>query len=381
MLDYLVTTAISSVAAVGYVGYFFPALTKVATEVTALVVLALLILNVVGIAGSARFSYVLVLFDIVGIAVVLAIGFLFSYHPALNPAPHIGASPTVPNFLYAVTIAMSSYLGIEVVSQSAGETKKAGTNIPRAVFLISGAVVITTIAVSLLALGVVPLQVLQNTPSAISYPVSFIASMLPGGWMLGGLTAVLGITVLLVAANAGVVGISRLAYAMSEEGAMPRFFGRIHRRYRTPYLSIIVFASIAIAIVVGLSAQLEVLAEMYNFGALIAYMIVGLSLIRLRNKEKDLVRPFKTPWSISVKGRKADADGKPRVYEVPVLAVGAFAADLIIWSLVVLLHPVGREVGTLWILLGLLVYYVYSRVRRTVAPNVAVNFETPRQSG
>lgn len=378
MLDYLVTTAISSVAAVGYVGYFFPVLTGISTEVTTLVVIALLVLNVVGIAGSARFSYILVLFDIVGIAVVLVIGFLFSYHPSINPAPHIGTAPTVPDFLYAVTIAMSSYLGIEVVSQSAGETKKAGTNIPRAVLLISAAVVISTLAVSALALGVVPLQALQNTPSAISYPVSFIASMLPFGWVLGGLTAVLGITVLLVAANAGVVGISRLAYAMSEEGAIPRFFGRIHHRYRTPYLSIAIFAAIAIAIVVGFSAQLAILAEMYNFGALLAYMIVGLSLIQLRNKEKSLVRPFKTPWSIRVKGRKADADGKIRTYEVPVLAVGAFAADLVIWSLVVLLHPVGREVGALWVLLGLMIYYVYSRVQtRRTPPSVAVNFGVP----
>ena len=375
MLDYLVTTAISSVAAVGYVGYFFPALTSVATEVTVLVVLALLALNIVGIAGSARFSYILVLFDIVGIAIVLAIGFIFSYNPALNPAPHFGTSPTAPDFLYAVTIAMSSYLGIEVVSQSAGETRKAGTNIPRAVLLISGTVVVSTLAVSALALGVVPLQVLQNSPSAISYPVSFIASMLPFGWVMGGLTAVLGITVLLVAANAGVVGISRLAYAMSEAGAIPGFFGRIHHRYGTPYLSVAAFAAIAMAIVVGFSAQLGVLAEMYNFGALLAYMIVGLSLIQLRNKEKSLVRPFKTPWSISVRGRKPDADGKIRIYEVPILAVGAFVADLIIWSLVVLLHPVGREVGALWVLLGLMVYYVYSRVRRRkAAPSVAVNF-------
>ncbi|HKT22907.1 MAG TPA: APC family permease, partial [Nitrososphaerales archaeon] len=203
-------------------------------------------------------------------------------------------------------------------------------------------------------------------------------SMLPFGWVLGGLTAVLGITVLLVAANAGVVGISRLAYAMSEEGAIPRFFGRIHHRYRTPYLSIAIFAAIAIAIVVGFSAQLAILAEMYNFGALLAYMIVGLSLIQLRNKEKSLVRPFKAPWSIRVKGRKADADGKIRTYEVPVLAVGAFAADLVIWSLVVLLHPVGREVGALWVLLGLMIYYVYSRVQtRRTPPSVAVNFGVP----
>jgi len=372
LLDYLVTTAISAVAAVGYVGYFFPVLSQVATVVTVLVVVGLLGLNLVGIAGSARFSYILVLFDLIGEAVVLTIGFLFAYHPAINPPAHIGTAPSFPNFLYAVTIAMSSYLGIEVVSQSAGETKHAGTNIPRAVFLISIAVVAATLAYSTLALGVIPYQAMSNSSTAINYPVSFIASRLPFGWVLGGLTAILGISVLLVAANAGIVGISRLTYSMSEGGVIPSVFGRIHSKYRTPYISIIVFASVAIAIVVAFSAQLDVLAEMYNFGALIAYMIVGLSLISLRNKETNLVRPFKTPWSVRISGRSLDSNGNRKQYEVPILAAGCFAADLIIWLLVVILHPVGREVGTLWMVLGLMLYYLYTRVRRSRGPEKAV---------
>lgn len=378
LLDYLVTTAISAVAAVGYVSYFFPFLGAISTGVTAGVILGLLLLNIVGIAGSARFSYILVLFDLVGVAIVLVVGFLFSYHPGINQAPHFGTSPSYPDFLYAVTIAMSSYLGIEVVSQSAGETKKAGTNIPRAVFLISIAVVITTLSFSTLALGIVPLQSIQSNLQAVDFPVSYIASLLPNGWVLGGFTAVLGITVLLVAANAGIVGISRIAFAMSDEGVIPKVFGKIHRRYRTPYVSILVFSALSAAIVVGFTAQLGILAEMYNFGALIAYMIVGLSLISLRNKEKNLVRPFKTPLSLRIKGRKRDADGNQKVYEVPVIAVGCFSADMIIWSLVVVLHPVGREVGTLWIVLGLMLYYIYSKVhKKHEEPRVAVDFVPP----
>jgi len=372
LLDYLVTTAISTVAAVGYVGYFFPVLGQIATVVTVLVIVGLIALNLIGIAGSARLSYVLVLFDLVGEAIVLTIGFLFAYHPAMNLPAHIGSVPSYPNFLYAVTIAMSSYLGIEVVSQSAGETKNAGKNIPRAVLLISITVVAATFAYSTLALGVVPYQAMATNPTAISYPVSFIASMLPFGWVLGGLTAVLGISVLLVAANAGIVGISRIAYSMSEGGVIPALFGRVHPKYRTPYVSIIIFASIAIAIVVGFSAQLSVLAEMYNFGALIAYMIVGLSLISLRNKEMSLVRPFKTPWSVRIPGRSLDGNGNRKQYEVPILAAGCFAADFVIWLLVVLLHPIGREVGTLWIVLGLMLYYLYTRVRRSKGPEKAV---------
>lgn len=362
LLDYLVTTAISTVAAVGYMGYFFPVLSTVATALTVSIIIGLLALNIVGIAESAKFSYLLVLFDLIGLASVLAIGFVLSYHPALNAAPHFGSTPTYPNFLYAVTIAMSSYLGIEVVSQSSGETKNAGKNIPRAIFLISVAVVAATLAYSTLALGVVPYQAFQNNPTAIDYPVSFIASRLPFGWILGGLAAILGISVLIVAANAGIVGISRITYAMSDEGVIPKIFSRLHKKYRTPFISILVFSSVIITIVVAFSAQIGILAEMYNFGALIAYMMVGLSLISLRNKEKNLVRPFKAPWSIRIK--RKNQGGERGEYEIPIFAAGCFTADFIIWLLVVILHPIGREFGTIWMILGLLIYYLYSRIHR-----------------
>jgi APA family basic amino acid/polyamine antiporter len=363
LLDYLVTTAISAVAAVGYIGYFFPDLGTVSTIVTVLVILGLLVINVTGISESAKFSYILVLFDLIGEIIVLTVGFAFSYHPAINPAPAFGSAPTYPRFLYAITIAMSGYLGIEVVSQSAGETKNAAKNIPRAVFLISGAVVAATLAYSTLALGVVHYQIFSTNPNAVNDPVPFIVSNLPYGWAFGGLTALLGISVLIVAANAGIVGISRMTYAMSEEGAMPKIFRRVHQRFRTPYVSIIIFSALAMSVVVAFSAQLDILAEMYNFGALIAYMIVGLSLISLRNKERNLVRPFKTPGVIKIKSPRF-LRKKGEIYEIPTFALCCFIADFIIWLLVVILHPIGREVGAIWMVCGLLIYYLYSRIQK-----------------
>ncbi len=367
LLDYLVTTAISAVAAVGYMGYFFPKLDLIASLVTTIIIIGLVVINIIGISESAKFSYILVLFDIIGEIIVLTVGFVFSYHVGINSVPHFGTAPTYPNFLYAVTIAMSSYLGIEVVSQSAGETRHAAKNIPRAVFLISGAVVAATLAYSTLALGLVPYQTIKSHPAAISDPVPFIVSRLPDGWIFAGLTAILGISVLIVAANAGIVGISRITYSMGEEGALPRFFGRLHGRFRTPYISIIIFSAIAITVVVAFSGQLDILAEMYNFGALIAYMVVGLSLITLRNREKNLIRPFKTPWSIRV-NRRSKTTNAIEAYDIPVFALSCFVADFIIWILVVILHPLGREVGTIWMILGLLIYYLYSRIQKPRNP-------------
>lgn len=367
LLDYVVTTAISALAAVGYLGYFIPQLNQpiLIGGTTAAAILLLMGLNIFGIAESAKFSYFLVLFDVVGEATVLITGFLFSYRPGLN-AIHFGTSPTYPNFLYAITIAMSSYLGIEVISQTAGETRRPAKNIPRAVFLISAAVVAATFSFSTLALGVRSVQDFVSNPTSINDPVSFIALALPNGWILAGLAAILGMSVLLVASNAGIVGASRISYAMSQDGVIPKAFGKLHKKFSTPFISIIAFSSVSVAL--AFSGELSFVAELYNFGALIAYVIVGLSLISLRNKEAAVFRPFKAPGSISIKPfwrRNTQTQDSNEKYTIPIIGVLCVIADLTIWLLVVILHPLGRIFGSIWMGFGLLLFFAYTRVQKT----------------
>jgi APA family basic amino acid/polyamine antiporter len=364
LLDYVVTTAISALAAIGYLGYFFPALnTPLATGIATFVAIAsLMVLNIVGIAESARFSYFLVLFAVAGEGLLLLVGYLFSYRAGLNPI-HFGSSPTYPGFLYAVTIAMSSYLGIEVIAQSAGETRRPAKNIPRAVFLISAATVAAALLFSTLAIGVRSAQDFIANPASINDPLSFVAVRFPSGWIFASLAALLGMATLLVASNAGIVGSSRLTFSMSQEGTIPKFFSRLHRRYRTPFIAIIVFSSVSIGL--AFTGQLNLVAELYNFGALLAYVIVGLSLIELRNREKDLVRPFATPFSFKIRAFwKKDPAARHERYTVPVIGLAAVVADLIIWILVVLLHQLGRDFGSLWMGVGLLMFFLYTRFRK-----------------
>src|SRR5207245_3896672 len=136
-------------------------------------------------------------------------------------------------------------------------------------------------------------------PASITDPVSFIALAFPNGWILAGFAAILGMSVLLVAANAGIIGSSRISYAMSRDGVIPKAFGRLHKKRNTPFISIIAFSSVSVAL--ALSGELSFVSELYNFGALIAYVIVGLSLISLKNKENDVLRPFKTPVIHSIR--------------------------------------------------------------------------------
>jgi len=365
LLDYVVTTAISALAAIGYLGYLIPQLNAplLIGSATAAATALLMILNVFGIAESAKFSYFLVLFNVAGMATILGTGYLFSFRPGLNTI-QFGTSPTYTNFLYAITIAMSSYLGIEVISQSAGETRRPAKNIPRAVFLISAATVAAALSFSTLAVGVRSVQDFLDNPTSINDPVAFIALALPNGWILASLASLLGISVLLVAANAGIVGASRITYAMSQDGVIPKVFGRLHKKYNTPFISIIVFSSISVAI--AFSGELSLAAQLYNFGALLAYVIVGLSLISLRNTDRAMFRPFKAPGSITIKPfwRRNKGAIPEESYTIPIIGVLSVIADLTIWLLVVILHPLGREFGSIWMGFGLLLFFAYTRIRR-----------------
>ena len=381
LLDYVVTTAISALAAIGYVGYFFPQLNHplYIGIATASAILLLMGLNIIGIAESAKFSYFLVLFDMIGEATVLLTGYIFSFRPGLNPI-RFGTSPTYPNFLYAITIAMSSYLGIEVISQSAEETRRPAKNVPRAILLISVVTVTATFSFSALAVGVRSVQDFLNNPYSINDPVAFIAQALPNGWILASLASLLGISVLLVASNAGIVGVSRITYAMSTGGAIPRIFGRLHKKFNTPFASIIIFSGVSVGI--AFSGQLDLAAELYNFGALLAYVIVGLSLIQLRNIDRAFYRPFKAPGSITLPSswrKKTHPSEAGERYTIPIFGVLAVIADLTVWLLVVILHPVGRVFGSVWMGLGLLIFYTYTRLRKeSPAPETTASL-TPNQ--
>ena len=124
----------------------------------------------------------------------------------------------------------------------------------------------------------------------------------------------LGFTIVAVSSNTGVIGSSRVTYSMGRHNIMPAWFSKVHPKFRVPHRTIIVFtlASLGFILFVYQSTcttlRLEdptiILADLYNYGALIAFMLTNLSLIKLRNKRPELYRPFRSPLTIRVKRKK-----------------------------------------------------------------------------
>ncbi len=351
LLDYVLTSAISAYAVAPYLGYFFPVLKSLPGHLTFTVVLlsTLGLLNIVGIKESTRVSLGLAVLDIITQVLIIVFGLILAFDfPRLLGQIQWGVAPTWRNLIYGVSIAMVAYTGIEAVSQLSGETVDPGKKVPRAMLMTLGTVLVMYMGISVIALSVMTPQELGGT--WVNDPIAGIAAHMPGiGPYLAPWITVLGATILTIAANAGVIGASRLAYSMANNYQLPSFFNRLHPRLKTPYLALGTFTAVSILVIL-VARRLSVLADLYNFGAMLAFSMAHLSLLGLRVKEPDLKRPFKLPFNLQIRGRK-----------FPITAILGFCATFTVWIIVVITHVHGRNLGFIWMGLGGLLYAWYRK--------------------
>ncbi|MBI4196943.1 MAG: universal stress protein [Deltaproteobacteria bacterium] len=362
LLDYIVTIAISAYSIGPYLSHFFPILkSSIGNIPFALIMIGILLsLNLVGIRESARISLGLCLFDILTQLSVIFIGAITILNlPYLWEHMRIGVaevdwSPTLPQFMKGVGMAMVAYIGIESIAQLAGETKNPGRNVPRSMMLTMITLFVMYFGVSLVALSAIHPKTLSTT--YLEDPIAGIAAALPiGGQILGPWVAILGATILFVAANAGLVGASRLTFAMGETFQLPRIFYRLHHRFKTPYVSLITFAVLS-SLIILVAQKLTFIAELYNFGAMLAFSLAHLSMLSLRIREPEMNRPYKVRGNIRISK-----------YEIPVTAVIGFLGTLAVWIDVIFTKPAGRDLGFLWMALGITAYLSYRRKKHLPA--------------
>jgi basic amino acid/polyamine antiporter, APA family len=363
LLDYIVTIAISAFAVGPYLSYFFGELHKTPVQIvfTLALIAILFAMNVIGIKHSTRVSLILTTITLLVQAVIIAIGASTLLdldtvvdHMHINVANAVW-SPTWSEFFKGVAMAMVAYTGIESIAQLAAEAHRPMRTIPRAVVLTMVVLILVYLGISVVALSAITPQELGT--KYILNPVAAIVDALPfGNNLLSPVIAVIAAIVLGVAANAGLIGASRLTFNMGEYYQLPRIFYVIHPRFRTPVVSLAFFAILASFVVLASRGSLDFLADLYNFGAQIAFFFAHLSLICLRIKKPDLKRPFRAPLNISF--------GK---FSLPLTAIVGVIATFCVWCLVVITKPQGRYLGIAWMTFGLIMYFVYRKKRKLKA--------------
>ncbi|KFF60972.1 amino acid permease [Cryobacterium sp. MLB-32] len=253
---------------------------------------------------------------------------LFSFMTGAAPAQY-----GLFGLLAGASLVFFAFIGFDVVATSAEEVKNPQKTLPRGIFAGLAIVTVLYIGVSLVLTGMVPYTVLANDPQA-SLATAFVA--VGAGWaaqiisvgILVGLTTV--IMVLLL-------GLSRVLFAMSRDGLLPRWLSVTSEKRRTP-ARIQIIAGLAVALIAGLT-DVGVLEEMINIGTLSAFVLVSIAVVVLRRKRPDLPRAFKVPFS-------------------PFLPI--LSAVLCVWLMLNLTTLTWARFGV-WLLIGFAVYFLYGR--------------------
>ncbi len=371
LLDYIVTIAISAFTIPPYIRHLlhFPDTVFVQTTATIGIIAFLYILNVIGVKHSGRFSLILAIVTILSQLFVIVIAAILLLNlPFIISHLRIGVlgvdwSPSWWEFLKGTAMAMVAYTGIESISQLAAETKKPAVAIPKAIKWTMYILVLFYFLISVVGLSVISPHELGTT--YIDDPIAGIVKKLPfgGNWLAPWFGLIAGL-ILLIASNAGLIGASRLTFSMGEYYQVPHFFYKMHSKFRTPYMSLGVFAVFAMVIVILSRGKMLFLADLYNFGAQIAFFFAHLSLLVLRCKKPQLQRPFRAPFNIPV--------GRNR--SIPLTAVIGALATFMVWLMVIVTKPGGRNLGIIWLIFGVVMYFFY-RKKKQIAPMGQLSIE------
>ncbi|MFC2060363.1 APC family permease [Chloroflexota bacterium] len=357
MLSYIVTIAISAYTIPPYLGHFWEPFKEspvIGTTASMGIVFLLMVINVIGIKETSFVNVGAAMLDIATQVSLVVIGFILLFNPVVLFQRIINNWPTLDNLILGIALASIAYTGIETMSQMAEETKQPEKRVPRALIMMIVTVLVIFAGISLVSLSAMSPQELASKWSRD--PVAGIAAYLPLAiirHILKPLIAILAGTILLIATNAGLIGISRLAFSLGRHKLIPPVLGRIHSRFKTPYISIILFSVVALLILVpGYFAAdvFENMGALYAFGSLLAFMFAHASVLSLRIRKPELPRPFKLGWNIVVKG-----------YELPITAVLGEVTTAIIWIIIFVTQPYSRWIGLVWMITGLIIYYFYRR--------------------
>ncbi|HEY7255295.1 MAG TPA: amino acid permease [Solirubrobacterales bacterium] len=362
MLNYTITVAISAYFVPHYMAVFWEPLRHGPGDIIAgaILIAGLALLNIRGSQESARLNLILAVADIATQIVLVGIGLFLVFNPqVLVDNIHLGVAPTWSDFALGIAVGMIAYTGIETISNMAEEAREAPQTIPRSVGVTVAAVLGLYLFIPMVALSAMPV-----THDAAGHYSTSLGSEFANDPMLGivenlglgaGMTeilrfyvGVLAAVILLIATNAGLIGVSRLTYSMGQHRQLPEKLRQVHPRYRTPYIAIVIFAGVAT--ITLLPGKTDFLATMYSFGAMLSFTIAHLAVIQLRRRKSYEERPWKPPLNFRAFG-----------VELPLTAVlgglGTFGA----WIVVMALNPTTLIVGTGWMILGIAVYMLYRR--------------------
>jgi APA family basic amino acid/polyamine antiporter len=368
-LDYLIVIALSTLFLPHYLAAALgaPSLKQSPWDVViaAAAITVIVTARLVRRARIHRTALVLSLLDLAVQTLVVVLGFavLFSPH-VLTSGFNFSPGQNWHDLLFALPLAMLAYTGLETVANLAEETREPGTTLPRSLFSSIGLVVVMTVLIAIVGVTAFPSED-GSTDLAdrwLQAPIVGIVTAFDGhlpNAVVDVLRVVVGLSgalILFAAATTAITGCTRLARSMAEHGMLPREFGRLERRSVVSREALLSVGLLAIGVVIATGIfggdDPAFLASTYSFGVLLAFTAAQLAVIRLRQKEPELNRPFRARPEVRIGG-----------VLLPLPALIGAPLTFAVWVLSMITHPGARYAGPAWLLVGLVAYVVVRRRR------------------
>jgi APA family basic amino acid/polyamine antiporter len=292
-----------------------------------LIILVITFLLTRGVKKSARFNSIMVLVKLAVILLFIGVGAFYIKPANWTPFMPFGFSGVATG---AATV-FFAYIGFDAVSTAAEEVRNPKRAMPIGIIASLAVCTILYIIVSLILTGIVPYDQLN-----VKNPVAFALNYIHQDWVAGfiSLGAIVGITTVLLVM---LYGQSRLFYAISRDGLLPKVFSRVNSKTQTPIVNSWLIAAV-VAFFAGV-LPLNKLAELTNIGTLFAFITVSIGIVVVRKTQPDLKRGFQVPF----------------VPLIPILAV-------VFCGYLVLQLPATTWISFgVWFVIGLVIYFLYSR--------------------
>jgi APA family basic amino acid/polyamine antiporter len=385
MLSYIVTMSLSALTIPPYLGLFWAPLKEdpvIGTTVSMGIILFLMTINVIGVKETSVINIMAAVLDLLVQLSIIVLGlfFIFNFDNFIHNMRFYW--PTWDKLFLGIALAAIAYTGVETMSQMAEETKQPAKKVPKALILMVVTVLILFSGVATVGFSAMTPQEIASTWSTdpiagIAHYISLsiepkeIASQLVSEdeaviilkWIFTGirqflpiLVAILAASILLIATNAGLMGISRLAFSLGRYRLVPSILSRVHQRSKTPFISIILFSLLAVIILIPSFFAREGflrLGSLYAFGSLLSFVFAHAAIISLRIKNPDWHRPFKLGLNLKIKK-----------YELPFTTILGLVGTFIIWGILLLTQEYSRWVGIVWMLLGLIIYIIFRLINK-----------------
>jgi basic amino acid/polyamine antiporter, APA family len=307
----------------------------------AFIIVLITVLLIIGIKESANFNSVIVLVKVGVVLLFIAVGALYIHHAYWHPFLPANTG-TFGEFgwsgvLRGAGIIFFAYIGFDAVSTAAQEARNPGRDMPIGIL---GSLAICTVLYILVVM--VMTGIIHFTSLNVPDPLAVAIDSTPAHWWLSPIVklgALLGTTAVILVM---LLGQTRVFYSMAHDGLLPKAFGVVHPRFRTPYKSTALTGTF-VALAGGL-VPLRIVGELVSIGTLLAFVIVSGSVVAMRKMHPEIPRPFRTPlvWVVGPLG-------------MIVCAAQMFGLPLDTWIRLFV-----------WMAIGLVIYFAYSRHHSTL---------------